>query len=99
MIVDFKGKVAVVTGGASGIGQACAAEFDGDALAAGFISGLLEDWPLEQTIRFASAVGASCTRRLGCTAGVFGREEALVFLAQNHLELAGVGWETGGSSS
>jgi sugar/nucleoside kinase (ribokinase family) len=43
----------------------------GDAFDAGFIVGLLEGWPLEQTVSFASAVGASCTRALGCTAGVF----------------------------
>jgi sugar/nucleoside kinase (ribokinase family) len=48
----------------------------GDAFAAGFITGMLEQWPLEQTIRFASAVGGSCTRALGCTEGVFRFQEA-----------------------
>ena len=67
----------------------------GDAFAAGFITGLLENWPLEQTIRFASAVGASCTRALGCIEGVFDREEALAFLAKNQLEVAAVASEGG----
>ncbi len=53
----------------------------GDAFTAGFITGLLEHWPLQKTLRFASAVGASCTRALGCTAGVFRFEEAVAFLA------------------
>lgn len=55
----------------------------GDAFAAGFITGLLEKWPLEKTLRFASAVGASCTRALGCTDGVFRFEEALTFIDQH----------------
>jgi sugar/nucleoside kinase (ribokinase family) len=42
----------------------------GDAFSAGFITGLLENWPLEYTLCFASAVGASCTRALGCHDGV-----------------------------
>ena len=63
----------------------------GDAFAAGFITGLLENWPLERIIRFASAIGASCTRALGCIEGVFHREEALAFLEQNPLEIAAVG--------
>jgi sugar/nucleoside kinase (ribokinase family) len=57
----------------------------GDAFDAGFVTGLLEHWPLEITLRFASAVGASCTRRLGCTTGVFSLEEAEAFVAQNPL--------------
>lgn len=57
----------------------------GDAFAAGFIAGLLETWPLEKTLRFASAVGASCTRALGCTEGVFRFEEALTFIDENKL--------------
>jgi sugar/nucleoside kinase (ribokinase family) len=60
----------------------------GDAFAAGFITGMLEQWPLEQTLRFASAVGASCTRALGCTAGVFRRVDALEFAAANELKIA-----------
>lgn len=59
----------------------------GDAFAAGFITGMLENWPLEQTLQFASAVGASCTRALGCTAGVFHFDEALAFIAENTLEM------------
>jgi sugar/nucleoside kinase (ribokinase family) len=41
----------------------------GDAFAAGFVTGMLANWPLDEILRFASAVGASCTRALGCTEG------------------------------
>jgi sugar/nucleoside kinase (ribokinase family) len=57
----------------------------GDAFAAGFITGALQDWSLEDTLRFASAVGASCTRVLGCTDGVFRFEEALTFVSEKAL--------------
>ncbi len=59
----------------------------GDAFAAGFLTGMLEDWNLEQTLSFASAVGASCTRALGCTDGVFRFEEAKDFVAKNQLDV------------
>jgi sugar/nucleoside kinase (ribokinase family) len=52
----------------------------GDAFAAGLIAGILQDWPLDRMLRFAAAVGASCTRALGCTEGVFTMDEALDFL-------------------
>jgi sugar/nucleoside kinase (ribokinase family) len=57
----------------------------GDAFAAGFITGLLEHWALEKTLSFASAIGASCTSALGCTAGVFTFDEALAFMARQPL--------------
>jgi sugar/nucleoside kinase (ribokinase family) len=53
----------------------------GDAFDAGFILGLLEGWDLRRTVLFASAVGASCCTRLGCTAGVFTRQQAEAFVA------------------
>ena len=59
----------------------------GDAFAAGFIVGMLDGWDLERTIAFASAVGASCCTRLGCTAGVFDRAQALGFVAGNRLRM------------
>ena len=59
----------------------------GDAFDAGFLAGMLEGWSLEDSLRFASAVGASCTRALGCHEGVFRFEQALDFVAQNHLEI------------
>lgn len=52
----------------------------GDAFTAGFISALLHGWDLPESLRFASAVGASCTRAVGCTAGVFTFDEARGFL-------------------
>lgn len=58
----------------------------GDAFAAGFVTGMLENWGLEQTLSFASAVGASCTRALGCTDGVFRFDEAMDFIAKNKLD-------------
>ena len=59
----------------------------GDAFDAGFITGLLEGWPLEKTLRFASAVGASCTRALGTTAGVFRFDEAVRFVEEHPLQI------------
>ena len=52
----------------------------GDAFTAGLITGILEGWPLERILNFASIVGASCTRALGCTDGVFSFDEALEVL-------------------
>jgi len=52
----------------------------GDAWAAGFLTGLLHEWPLEQTARFANAVGACCVQALGATTGVRSLEETLALL-------------------
>jgi sugar/nucleoside kinase (ribokinase family) len=60
----------------------------GDAFAAGLILGLLEGWPLERCVRYASVLGASACTALGCYAGTFTREEANAFLAANP------GWST-----
>lgn len=56
----------------------------GDAFAAGFVCGLLRKWPLRDTLQFANAVGASCTRAVGCTAGVFTYNEAISFVREHH---------------
>ena len=61
-----------------------------DAFDAGFILGLLEGWDLRRTIEFASAIGASACTQSGCTAGVFTRDEAVAFLAQNHIEISDI---------
>jgi sugar/nucleoside kinase (ribokinase family) len=55
----------------------------GDAFAAGLIVGILEAWPLEFTLRFAAAVGASCTRAVGCSTGVFNFQEAIDYLKES----------------
>lgn len=52
----------------------------GDAFAAGFIVSMLEQWPLEQSLRFASVIGASACSQLGCTDGIFSRAEAEAYL-------------------
>ena len=52
----------------------------GDAFAAGFIAGVWQGWPLEQTARFANAVGALCVTGLGATGGVRSLPETLTFL-------------------
>ncbi len=46
----------------------------GDAFAAGLIVGILEDWPLERSLLFASEVGALACTALGCTDGIPDRE-------------------------
>jgi sugar/nucleoside kinase (ribokinase family) len=52
----------------------------GDAWAAGFLTGLLRDWSLEKTARFANAVGACCVQALGATTGVRSLAETLALL-------------------
>ncbi len=57
----------------------------GDAFAAGFIYGLIENWPLERSFAFACVVGASACTALGCSAGVFTPAQAEEYLATNPL--------------
>lgn len=52
----------------------------GDAWVAGFLTGLLEGWPLPQTARFANAVGACCVQSLGATTGIRPRDETLALM-------------------
>jgi len=49
----------------------------GDAWAAGFLTGLLHNWPLERTARFANAVGACCVEAYGATTSVRSLAETL----------------------
>jgi sugar/nucleoside kinase (ribokinase family) len=57
----------------------------GDAFNAGYILGLLEGRAELDCLKLASAVGASCVRAVGTTAGVFSRAEAEQFVAQQQL--------------
>lgn len=52
----------------------------GDAWAAGFLTGLLHDWPLLKTAQFANAVGACCVQALGATTGVRSLNDTLALL-------------------
>ena len=71
---DFVG----IGGGPDGTGG-------GDAFVAGYIAGLLDDLPELDCLKLASAVGASCVRAVGASAGVFTRAEADAFVAQHDL--------------
>jgi sugar/nucleoside kinase (ribokinase family) len=57
----------------------------GDAFAAGFIAGVWHAWPLEQTARFANAVGALSVTGLGASGGVRSLSETLLFMENTPL--------------
>lgn len=57
----------------------------GDAFDAGYIAGLIEGLPVLDCLKLASAVGASCVRAIGTTAGIFTRAEADAFINQHEL--------------
>jgi len=57
----------------------------GDAFDAGYIAALLDGRDEVGCLTFASAVGASCVRAVGTTAGVFTRPEAEAFIAKHSL--------------
>ena len=49
----------------------------GDAFDAGFLTGLMNNWSIEQSAVFGSAVGAKCVTAFGATTGVVSYEETL----------------------
>jgi sugar/nucleoside kinase (ribokinase family) len=52
----------------------------GDAFAAGFITGIWQDWSLEKTAQFASAVGALCVTGVGASGGIRSLVETIQFM-------------------
>jgi sugar/nucleoside kinase (ribokinase family) len=60
----------------------------GDAFNAGYILGLLENRPELECLKLASAVGASCVRAIGTTAGVFSRAELDDFVHRHELSIS-----------
>lgn len=61
----------------------------GDAFSAGIISGIVRGWAMPQILRYASALGASATRAVGTTEGVFGAAEAEAFVTSHILTESG----------
>jgi sugar/nucleoside kinase (ribokinase family) len=59
----------------------------GDAFAAGFISGLLEEASPEDCLKWGSALGASSVRGIGTTESVFTRNEADAFIQKQTLPI------------
>ena len=59
----------------------------GDAFNAGYIVGLLEGRSELECLKLASAVGASCVRSVGTTAGVFTRAEAEDFMRRHKISV------------
>src|SRR5262249_21222944 len=57
----------------------------GDAFNAGYIAGVLEGRSELECLKLASAVGASCVRAVGTTAGIFTRAEADLFIGRHEL--------------
>lgn len=57
----------------------------GDAFTSGVIVGLLQGWSTPETLRYASAIGASASRALGTTQSVFTAAEAAEFVSSHPL--------------
>ncbi len=57
----------------------------GDVFHGGYLYGLLQKWPLRDTIRFASAVAAMKCRKLGGRAGIPRLAEVLQFLQERGI--------------
>ncbi len=52
----------------------------GDAFMAGLLYGILHEWPIDRTIRFANATAAHCIQAIGCSTGVPSAETVLEFI-------------------
>lgn len=59
----------------------------GDAFVSGFVLGLLREQPPPECLRWGTALGASCVRKLGATTGVFTAAELADFVAREPLTI------------
>jgi sugar/nucleoside kinase (ribokinase family) len=59
----------------------------GDAFDAGFVTGILKNWDLVKTLKFASAIAASCVMEVGANRGIFVMEKALEFINRNNIDI------------
>jgi sugar/nucleoside kinase (ribokinase family) len=59
----------------------------GDAFDAGYIYGLLHGLGVEDCLKVASALGASCVRAIGTTPGVFTKPECEEFMRKHTLKI------------
>ncbi|MBN2568943.1 MAG: carbohydrate kinase family protein [Deltaproteobacteria bacterium] len=59
----------------------------GDAFTTGLMTAVLRGLDLPDVLAYASAIGASATRAVGCTDGVFTAEEAEAFIRSNDIVL------------
>ena len=59
----------------------------GDAFTSGYIAGLVDGLPELDCIHLASALGASCVRAVGTTAGTFARPQADAFIQARDLPI------------
>ncbi len=57
----------------------------GDAFLSGYLTAYLQQLPAEECLKWGSALGASCVRAMGATAGVFTRSELEHFLSRHDL--------------
>ena len=64
----------------------------GDSFAAGFLFGLFNNWSIEQSAIFASAVGAKCVTAYGATTGIASYEETIKMIKSQSRE-ADWNWE------
>jgi len=57
----------------------------GDAFSAGVITAIRRGWDMPRMLSYASALGASATRAVGTTDGVYTSTEAEAFVAAHSL--------------
>jgi sugar/nucleoside kinase (ribokinase family) len=55
----------------------------GDSFAAGFITGLVQDWDLYKCGKFANAVGTHCVMAVGASTGIKKMKDILKFMEEN----------------
>ena len=59
----------------------------GDAFTTGLMTAVLRGRDLPEVLAYASAIGTSATRAIGCTDGVFTSAEAEAFIRSNNITL------------
>lgn len=58
----------------------------GDAFIAGFLYGILQEWEVEMTAKFATAAASFCVQSIGATTAIPKAQEILNYMKNNELE-------------